>query len=181
VTAIRPAGSGISVRVLDNDDRLLLTNNSNKEVIVIGYNGEPYLRFASDGVYRNTRSPATYLNQDRYAQVQVPAVADAHADPVWRKVASGNAWQWHDHRIHWMSTLPPPTVKNAPKQRHHIFDWKVPVRVGGERASILGRLDYAPPKTASPWVYAAIAVPLVAALGAWFLLRRRVNRGAVAT
>ena len=39
-------------------------------VLIRGYEGEPYLRFAPDGVFRNEASPATYLNDDRYGDVE---------------------------------------------------------------------------------------------------------------
>jgi hypothetical protein len=50
-----------------------LENNTGKPILVPGYDGEPYLRFTADAVYRNERSPATYLNEDRYGGVELPA------------------------------------------------------------------------------------------------------------
>ena len=43
------------------------------EVDVMGYQNEPYLRFAADGtVYENQRSPATYINGSRYGGGTIP-------------------------------------------------------------------------------------------------------------
>jgi hypothetical protein len=83
VVAIRPAVPGLSVRVLGGDDRMRLENRSGIE-IVLGYDGEPYLRIGSNGVFRNLRSPAAYLNRDRFARVSVPLSADPEAPPRWK-------------------------------------------------------------------------------------------------
>ncbi len=65
-----------------------LESDGGEEVVILGYDGEPYLRFTADGVFRNTRSPATYLNEDRFANVTVPASADPEAPPEWERVSS---------------------------------------------------------------------------------------------
>jgi hypothetical protein len=178
VTSVEPAGQGIRVQVLDADDRLRLVVEQQHVVIVHGYQGEPYLRFAPDGVFRNRRSPATYVNDDRYGRVQPPADADASAPPVWEKVASGGrAYEWHDHRIHWMSESYPPAVTAALDEPRHVLDWTVGGTVDGRPLVISGRLDYAPlPGTTFPRVLLVpLALLLVAALVVP-LLRRRGRR-----
>jgi hypothetical protein len=145
VESIRPSSPGLTVRVLDSDDELQLRNATGREIVILGYEGEPYLRFSADGVFRNARSPATYLNLDRYAKVDVPAEADPKAPPRWERVASGAIWSWHDHRIHWMSPIDPPRVRANPDRRQHVFDWRVPARMEGRSLAISGRLDYVPP------------------------------------
>jgi hypothetical protein len=177
VTSTPPPG--VTVVVKDGDDRLRLENRSGSEVIVQGYDGEPYLRFARDGVYRNTRSPATYLNDDRYGQAAVPASADPKAEPRWEKVADGDAYEWHDHRIHWMSPENPPQVRKAPDQPHHVFDWTVPASIDGKPFVLAGSLDYAPPSSGGsviPYVAAPVAA-LLLALGilGWRRARRTAS------
>lgn len=145
-TPKQPRASGVWVDVLFDDDQLFLDNTSGKTVIVLGYQGEPYLRFSpGKGVYENVRSPATYVNSVRYGTVKLPPIARAEAKPRWIKIAKLRSWYWHDHRIHWMSTVPPPVVKASPRQRHHVFNWRVPILVGGKHYSIYGSLDYRPP------------------------------------
>jgi hypothetical protein len=183
IKAISPFTPGLEVDVLDGDDRLFLRNGTGRELIVLGYDGEPYLRFDSGSVYRNVRSPAVYLNADRYAQGEVPASADPDAAPVWRRIRFGHSHEWHDHRIQWMSTIAPDEVRADPGSQHHVFDWRVPITVAGRPTAITGSLDYAPVGGDNPsaWVYVAASAPLVAALFAWALLRDRLRPGAAAT
>ena len=44
-----------------------------------------------------------------------------------------------DHRIHWMSPVVPPQVKDQEK-RTKIFDWQVPIEVGSRRGAVAGEL-----------------------------------------
>ena len=109
-----------------------------KPLIVLGYQGEPYLAFRDGHVYRNANSPATYLNDDRFGQVALPDQADPKATPEWKEVAPRERYDWHDHRIHWMSRTLPPKVQAAKGVPHHVFDWKVPTRLAGQRTTIAG-------------------------------------------
>jgi hypothetical protein len=181
---------GVQVAVLGGDDRLNLQNLSGRTIVVFGYDEEPYLRFDAEGrVFRNMRSPATYLNEDRYADVQLPPEADPHASPTWQQVANGNHFAWHDHRIHWMKRAAPPIVREEPRQTHRIRYWKVPATANGEPFAIEGFLGYAPPPAAgsasddgSWWPPAPLLAGLIALAGGAalmpLLLRRR--RGASA-
>jgi hypothetical protein len=145
VKAVAPATAGLKLTVLDYDDRLQLTNDTGKTVIVLGYENEPYLMFRNGRVYRNARSPATYLNDDRYGQVQLPPQANAKAPPEWKELVDEPEYDWHDHRIHWMSRTLPPKVQAHKDTAQHVFDWAVPITVGGKRTMINGSLDYTPP------------------------------------
>jgi hypothetical protein len=179
IEAVTPAAPGMVVEVLDGDDRLFLRNGTGREVIVLGYDGEPYLRFEAGSVYRNIRSPAVYLNADRYAQTKVPAGANPDAAPVWRRIRLGHSHEWHDHRIQWMSTIAPDEVRSDPDTSRHVFDWRVPITVGLRPTAITGSLDYAPVgEEPSVWVFVAASAPLVAALLAWAMLRHRLRPGA---
>jgi hypothetical protein len=179
VAAVTPAVQGLDVEVLDADDRLMLRNGTGREVVVLGYDGEPYLRFDAGSVYRNVRSPAGYLNADRYAQKQVPASANPEAAPVWRRITLGHSYEWHDHRIQWMSTIAPDEIRAEPDTRRHVFDWSVPITVDGRATVITGSLDYAPVEGEDPtlWVFVAAVVPLAAAFLAWLVLRHRIRPG----
>jgi MYXO-CTERM domain-containing protein len=173
ITSVAPSTAGLTVEVQDGDDRLSLTNRSGKPVVVEGYDGEPYLRFDADGVFRNAHSPATYLNEDRYAKVALPTDADAKAPPAWTKVGDGDTYDWHDHRIHWMSTNDPPAVARAKDEAHHVFDWRVPGTVAGRPLTIAGSLDYEPPPSSKFSPLLLVPLAALAAAGALLWWRRR--------
>ena len=179
VTSVQPGLAGLSVEVLDGDDQLMVRNGTGREVVIEGYDDEPYLRFATDGgVFRNANSPAMYLNEDRYGAVAVPASASKNSEPRWERVSSENEYAWHDHRIHWMSRIDPPKVRAAKDKPHHVFNWTVPATAGGMPIAIEGSLEYAPPPQSS--FNAVLIVPLVGvAVGGvlfWWAKRRPSTR-----
>ena len=47
VTAVTPKLAGLTVQVLQGDDQLQLRNDTGQELVIEGYDGEPYLRFAA--------------------------------------------------------------------------------------------------------------------------------------
>ena len=179
VTRITPAAAGLTVTVLDYDDRLQVRNETGKPLVILGYEGEPYLAFRDGRVYRNTRSPATYLNDDRYGQVALPDQADAKAPPEWEEVSPREDYDWHDHRIHWMSQTLPPKVRAAKDKPHHVFDWTVPARFDGKPLAIAGTLDYRPPGSKAPKTLILVVIlSVILALGgiAIWLRHRREGR-----
>ncbi len=175
VSSITPANGEIEAEILDADDRLQLSVRGDHVVVIDGYEGEPYLRFSSDGVERNRHSPATYLNDDRYGAVRLPAAADPKASPDWEPVApAGRPYDWHDHRIHWMSTSYPPVVVADQSRPHRIFIWSVPGTIDGRRFAVHGHLDYAPlPGQRFPRLLVIPLVGLFLLAVAVALLRRR--------
>ncbi len=177
VMRVTPAAPGLRVEVRDYDDRLELRNDTGRTVEIHGYEGEPYLEFRDGRVFRNTRSPATYLNDERFGAVALPAAADPKAAPEWEEVAQKEEYGWHDHRIHWMSRTLPPKIAAAKDEPHEVFDWNVPGRVGGTRLTIAGTLRYEPPPEGSPMLLAgALAVVVIGGAAAVFLRLRRERR-----
>lgn len=159
---VRPRVSGVDVEVIENGSRLQLTNTTPEDVVVLGYQGEPYLRVGPEGVFENRRSPATYLNQDRQAATPVPGSADAKAEPEWEKVSGERVARWHDHRVHWMGEQDPPGVRRAPGRRHVVIpNWVVPLRMGDITIEVTGDLVWVPGPSPLPWL--ALALVLLAA------------------
>jgi hypothetical protein len=157
--AVSPPVPGLKVRVIETGSRLELVNNTGKDAVVIGYQGEPYLRVGPDGVFENTHSPATYLNATRKGTTAVPSTASADAAPEWRKVTSGTTARWHDHRTHWMGAQDPPLVRRAPGTRHVIVpDWKVEVQLGGQTVAAHGDLVWVPAPSPVPWLVLAVVL-----------------------
>ncbi|HEY7953149.1 MAG TPA: hypothetical protein VID70_09175, partial [Solirubrobacteraceae bacterium] len=180
ITGIAPSAPGLSVQVLEFADRLQLTNHTGKTVTVYGYEGEPYARVLADGTVEvNTRAPAYYLNQNFYAQVSVPAAASAHALARWSVLDRTGRFEWHDHRIHWMSPVPPATVKDKSK-RTKIFNWQVPLRVGSQPAALDGQLFWVPEEGTKTPIGAIVAMALIVLLGVALVLVVRRRRRAEA-
>lgn len=153
VVGVDPAVDGLEVRMLGGDAFIELTAPSGTEVIVVGYRGEPYLRFAPDGtVWQNRLSESTWLNEDRYAEIDLPAGVDNEAAPEWEEVGSGGRFAWHDHRTHWMNREPPPSTEPGDT----ILEATVPVDVDGSRATISVRSTYVEPP--GPWASSLGAV-----------------------
>jgi hypothetical protein len=179
VTQVAPNLPGVSLQVLEFADRLILTNHSGKTVTVLGYQGEPYGRVLADGtVQLNTRSPAYYLNQNFYGDVNVPASASPTATPHWTVVDRTGRLEWHDHRIHWMSPALPPQVKDKAR-RTKIFNWQVPIEVGAQKATVDGQLFWVPAGISKAPTGAIVALVVLIVLGLLLVLfvRRRRRSG----
>jgi hypothetical protein len=141
---IAPQTDGVTVEVLNRDDRMLLHNTSGKDVVILGYDDEPYARVLADGTVEvNTDSEAYYVNDDRFARVDVPAGVDGKGEPHWKELSRTGRFEWHDHRFHWMGQGTPPQVTDE-SVRTKVFDWSVPIEVGEERGAITGTLFWTP-------------------------------------
>ncbi len=175
---VAPAVPGLVVGYDDADSSVTLTWRGDGEVIVMGYEGEPFMRISSAGVDRNVHSPATYLNQDRYARVSLPSIADATAAPQWERLSGSTTVRWHDHRTHWMDPTPSAEVRANPDRTTVVFpEWEIPLTVDGVDATISGRLSWVPPPAQTPWV--AFAIALVVVLGSIAFAARRRSEVAV--
>jgi hypothetical protein len=179
LTSVTPPVPGVHLTVIEAGSRLQLENRTGRELVVLGYEDEPYLRVGPDGVDVNTRSPATYLNADRQGGAPVPPEADAKAEPVWDHVSDGQVARWHDHRTHWMGVQRPPEVQRNPDRKVVIIpDWAVQVRDGATTITANGRLDWVPGPSPWPWYAAALLGGAAVLVVAW---RHRSDRWLAAT
>jgi hypothetical protein len=110
----------------------------------------------------------------------VPAIANPSAPPRWEVVDRTGQFEWHDHRIHWMSPVVPPEVRNKSKLTF-IFNWQVPLEVGTRKVTVDGQLFWTPENSKAP-VAVIVLGALIALLGLLFVLfvRRRRARSAAA-
>ena len=180
ITSVTPHVPGLQLQVLQFSDRLSLVNATHQLITIYGYSGEPYARVLPNGaVQLNERSPALYLNTNFYANVTVPASAQPGDPPQWAAVYRTGTFEWHDHRIHWMSPILPQKVQAHRSTRQLIFDWTVPISVGGRRGAISGELFWTP-ETSKGGPGAIIALIVVAVAGlvlALWIRRRRGGHG----
>lgn len=176
VVGIQPEIEGLRARVLENDDSLLLEGRVERPFTVLGYEGEPMVRFLPGGrVLVNLNSPSYWNNFDRYGTEDLPDRADPAARPAWKEVSTEGRYAWHDHRIHWMSKSIPPAVADEAR-RTKVFDYEVPLRTPEGAATIQGTLwwrgDGGPPLAL---IVVGGAILLALAGGAIVLARRRAD------
>ena len=181
INEVTPA-AGVEVEVLNRDDRLLLRNTGKRTVLIEGYDGEPYARIERDGtVSVNTDSKAYYINAERDGEVAVPDGVDGEGEPRWKRVSKTGRFEWHDHRMHWMSESDPEAVSDE-SVRTKLYDWKVPIEVDGRRGVIAGTLFWTPLPSSGPPLallvaFAALLIPLLVAV---VVVRRRRAAGPAA-
>jgi hypothetical protein len=150
-----PVGSGlhgVEASLGDAGRRLRLTVDGSREVLVLGYVDEPFLRFSRAGVEVNERSPT--------AQADRLVPANAPRGLSWRVLSRGRSFEWRDSRL----LAPPPGARGQ-----HVASWTIPLVVDGHSERLAGELVRQPRPAWWPWA----AVVVVALGGAWLLARRR--------
>jgi hypothetical protein len=159
VEAMTPVTPGLDVRAVDVGEQLELRNTTGTDVVVLGYDEEPYLRVGPDGIFENLRSPATYLNESPDStDVRVPEPVDPTAAPEWRRIGSGDTVRWHDHRAHWMAEQDHPDVRRDPGARHVVQPWTVELRHDGGTIRVTGAVVWVPGPSPWPWLLAALVL-----------------------
>ncbi len=180
ITSITPKADadGLEVEIQNFDDNVQLVNRTGKEVVIRGYDGEPYVRMSPDGAVEvNLNSPAYYLNQDRFADVAVPDRADAKAPPEWKQVDDTGLFSWHDHRSHYMGLNTPPQVDDESAETK-VFDYSIPVSVDGNPVEVNGTLTWVGDQSGFPVLpFILLAVLIVAGLILTPVIRRRRGDG----
>ncbi len=150
---------GVSVRIIDLGNKIEVTNRTSVDLVVLGYLGEPYLRVGPKGVYKNLRSPATYQNRSSTGTGTLPVIARGtgpSTPPRWQRVSGSHTATWHDHRIHFMGTSPPPAVQRHPGAVFTIVPrWTVAFRYAARTVIVHGRLAWVPGPNAWPWLLLA--------------------------
>ncbi|MGH9139431.1 MAG: hypothetical protein ACRD0G_20665 [Acidimicrobiales bacterium] len=165
LNAITPEVPGVEMRVIETGSRFELTNTTGQDIIVLGYQDEPYLQVGPDGVFENRRSPAVYLNASRQGDTAVPGSADPDADADWHKTSDGHVSRWHDHRIHWMGNQDPPQVRDDPGRTHVVIpEWTITMRMGDQTIEATGDLVWVPGPSPVPWLVLAAALAAGVAL-----------------
>jgi hypothetical protein len=179
IDGVTPQVPNVEFQVLSYDSYMQLLDQKGHEVTIYGYQGEPYARILKNGTVEvNQRSPATYLNDNRFATATVPASANPKASPEWKKVDESGTFIWHDHRMHYMSESTPPQVTDK-GQKTKVFDYAIPISVDGRKGDINGTLYWVGAAGTSklPFIIAAIVIVLGGGALVLFLRRRRRDEG----
>lgn len=156
---------GVTARMIGGDDRLEVARTTAREVIILGYADEPYLRLDAQGTWENRNSPAVALNDVRRTAAAIPTSA-AKVGADWVRIGTGTSVVFHDHRAHWMASQPPAKVRADPAQQRVLYTWTVPLRVDGASAEIRGELTWlGMPTTWLWWLLAALGVVIGAVVG----------------
>ena len=175
VTSVEPDPGTFTVETAGGDAFLRVSVDEGHELVVLGYEGELYLRFNADGtVEENQNSPATYINVDRYgtnelAPDELEGTEVTELDPEWKQVATSGSFAWHDHRTHFMG---------GERPAGDAIDWQVPLVVDGQDVTVSGVIRYEGSFSPIPWYAIALAV-LSGLLLAGTKLPDRVTAGVV--
>jgi hypothetical protein len=164
ISGFRPASPGLVAHVLGGDQVLDLRVPRNRVVVVLGLEGEPFLRFSPAGVEANLASPTAVSSR-------VIASADAivATGVRWRRVDGGHAFAWHESRLRSLGT-----VADSSSQPRRVADWSIPLIANGRRVMLAGSEWHAARPPLWPWLIAgalALAMSCVAA--------RRLSRRAL--
>lgn len=134
VTSVSPQlPDGVKVDIVGTDTFVRVRSNGH-EVVIPGYEQEPYIEISTANEVRVNVNSITYLlNQTRYGS-NVPEVT---ADEVqWETVSTNGEYMWHDHRVHWMSQKPP-----APMNGDGLIQtWVIPLTVDSQAITVSGEL-----------------------------------------
>jgi hypothetical protein len=176
IDKVTPNVPNVTFQVLSYDSYLQLLDQHGNEVTIYGYENEPYARILRDGTVQvNQRSPATYLNDSRFATTQVPPIADPKAPPRWKTVDDSGTFIWHDHRMHYQSTATPPQVADK-SRKTKIFDYTVPIKIDSRKGAIDGTLYWVGTPSTSKLPFVVGGIVIVLAGGAFVMLTRRRRR-----
>jgi len=141
VDRVAPPAPGISVTTSQATATVLqVRNETTRELEVLSDRDEPFIRIGRGGVFANVSSPEWFAsgNPDGVIAPQ----ARTGGPPRWVRVSADPGWSWFDHRLHprTLTAVPPPTERRAVR----LFDWTVPVRLGGQPARVHGHVEWRP-------------------------------------
>jgi hypothetical protein len=194
VRQIVPPTDGLSATVLDHDDALQLVNQSDRDVVVLDEDGEPYARLLADGTVQVNAHSSMATGENAppsggdgtkdsadaapYASVTLLAHGDEghgaqpHDDAgatgapgaAWVTIDRAGRYAWHDPRINYRAQPVPPQVRDEARETK-VKDWRVPLLVAGQAGDVLGTLTWVgEPGAGSSFPTAAVISLVVLAL-----------------
>jgi len=127
---------GVEASTRDGGRKMQLAVPGQLALVVLGYAGEPFLRFSSVGVQASPRSP-TAAEAGLLRETGV-------GGPEWTRLTDAHRFAWADRRL-----LAPPSGQAR---------WSIPVDVGGRRLAITGISWHVRRPASWPWLLVGIGV-----------------------
>jgi hypothetical protein len=111
VTAIAPETDEFSIRTIEHGERIEVIRTSEKDIVILGVDNEPYILINNDGVFENDLSATRIINESTSyedPQSRLEEFEDTSGDPdtppEWKKVSESQTYRYHDHRAHYMGS-----------------------------------------------------------------------------
>jgi hypothetical protein len=123
------AAHGVSASTLDGGRKLELSASPNEDVLVLGYEHEPFLRFTRQGVEARLSSPTAQ------------SLGLSSGGRGWKRVSSGHSFAWADQRL-------------LPGSGYRKTHWSIPVNQGDVR----GVSWREPAPVVWPWILGGAAL-----------------------
>jgi hypothetical protein len=134
VVAVTERPAGLEATALQGGlPGLLLRVPAGGEVVVLGRDGAPFLRFAGGRVLARRESPSWRADQ----QARGRAVSGSG----WAEVARGQVHSWLEPRLRYPRDVPPDDVVGRTSV---VRRWEVPLRVDGSVAWLRGTVTWVP-------------------------------------
>jgi hypothetical protein len=169
ITSITPRPTSFTVRSIEQGSRLEVSWLSGEPLIVTGYEGEPYLELGASGVRENQLSAATFINRDRNGTTGPPNSVNPDAAPQWKSVSTSHTARFHDHRAHYMGSVPPEKVTANPDKLQLVQEpFEILIRQGRSEYVVAGVVEWVPGPSPTTFIGAAFAVALSLAALAWW-------------
>lgn len=136
---------GVTVSILEGAGvpGVFLANSTGQEVVVVGRDGEPFLRFSSKGVEANALSPSWAQTQRARGEALPDVRPDPKAPPQWRLVTSQQAFGWPEPRGSFGVDEPGAEVVRLGVPID-VRRWEIPLDVGGQRALVQAVTQWVP-------------------------------------
>jgi len=114
IKSIKPSTNSFDIVPIENGEKVKLTRTSNEDIIVLGVDKEPYILINEKGTFINEKSATRIINrsmdssltQEEENREYAKTSADPKQEPKWIKESSSQTYRWHDHRSHYMGSIP---------------------------------------------------------------------------
>jgi hypothetical protein len=161
ITSVTPPVPGVTIRLRDLGRRVELVNHTSQDVVILGYQDEPYLRVGPAGVFENRRSPSLYQNKVTTGTSTItplPPQANPTAPPDWHRRGGGRTVSWRDQRVRWEGADPPGVRSNPGLTQIVLPRWSFNFLHGTDRVTVAGSISWVPGPAAAPWLLPMLAL-----------------------